>query len=99
MRDWLIFLGIIIITIISVIGAAKSHSWYPFECCSDNDCAPVDHAKLEIDHWILTSKHGTVIVPSTMQLRDSKDNKMHVCMVKDSDGNMKPLCVFIPSLN
>jgi hypothetical protein len=26
--------------------AAGAHSWYPKECCSDNDCRPVPCAEL-----------------------------------------------------
>ena len=29
-----------------VSGAATAHSWYPKECCHDNDCRPVPCAEL-----------------------------------------------------
>jgi hypothetical protein len=61
------------------------------------DCAPVDRAELQQgDTLVVTSKHGTGIVPASMTRRESKDNKMHVCMRPVRDGEMRVICVFLP---
>jgi hypothetical protein len=76
---------------------AGAHDWYPIECCSGYDCAPVDQAELqEGDTLVVTSKHGTGIVPAAMTRRESKDHRMHVCMRKSWDGQMRVICVFLP---
>ena len=80
---------------------ANGHSWYPPECCHDIDCAPVESAT-----WIVTgagdqllqvtSIHGIAIVPNWVLVRESKDNRMHVCMSYDEFGNRTVLCFFSP---
>ena len=45
---------------------------------------------------IVTTKHGTVIVPANFPRRESKDNQMHACMRPMSDGGMRLLCLFLP---
>lgn len=81
-----------------------AHSWYPPECCHDIDCAEVivitsvtmpDSNK---PIFILTTKHGTGIVPDNLPRRESKDTKMHACMLPGSDGKMKVICLFIPPI-
>lgn len=54
---------------------AYAHSWYPPECCSGQDCAPVESmtwlvlAGGELPQLVVTSKHGTVIVPHDFPVR------------------------------
>jgi hypothetical protein len=45
---------------------------------------------------IVTTKHGTVVVPANFPRRESKDNQMHACMRPTSDGGMRLLCLFLP---
>jgi hypothetical protein len=45
---------------------------------------------------IVTTKHGSVIVPANFPRRESKDNQMHACMRPTSDGTMRLLCLFLP---
>jgi hypothetical protein len=76
---------------------ASAHDWYPIECCHGMDCAPVDHAEVRDGATlVVTSKHGTGIVPSSMTRRESKDNRMHVCMRPVREGEMRVICVFLP---
>jgi hypothetical protein len=78
-------------------GPARAHDWYPMECCHGMDCAPVDHAELQSNATlIVTSRHGTAVVPATFPRRESKDSRMHVCMRPGSDGKMRIICVFFP---
>ncbi|MBN9263560.1 MAG: hypothetical protein J0I57_14875 [Hyphomicrobium sp.] len=90
-------LGLAVLPVLMIPAPASAHDWYPIECCSGIDCAPVDQAEFrEGDTLVVTTKHGTGIVPSSMTRRESKDNKMHVCMRKSWDGQMRVICVFLP---
>jgi hypothetical protein len=58
-----------------------AHSWYPKECCSGNDCAPVEKATWLVPvggglpQLVVTSGVGTAIVPNNFPVRDSKDGR------------------------
>lgn len=80
-----------------LVTPANAHDWYPIECCSGYDCAPVEQAKLhDGSELVVTSKHGTGIVPAAMPRRESKDHRMHVCMRPSTNGQMRVICVFLP---
>jgi hypothetical protein len=76
---------------------ARAHSWYPKECCSGNDCAPVEKvawlmpAGKGLPQLVVTSKIGTAIVPHDLPVRESKDGRMHVCI-----QDVWVVCLFIP---
>lgn len=82
---------------IVVATPAVAHEWYPRDCCSGFDCAPVERVEL-MDNaaFLVTSMHGTAVVPATFPKRDSQDNRMHVCMRPGQAGRMKPICLFMP---
>ena len=81
---------------------AIAHSWYPWDCCSDNDCAPVQaasyltQASSSSPVLIVKTIHGVVAVPADFPQKESKDGQMHACMRKEPDGSMKLLCLFMP---
>jgi hypothetical protein len=84
---------------------ARAHSWYPKECCHDGDCAPVDSITRFVPAaggqalLIVTSKHGTALVPEDFPVRESGDGRMHVCMVRsDTDpfSDIGVVCLFAP---
>jgi hypothetical protein len=74
--------------------AARAHDWYPQECCSGNDCRPMDPIKERVEThadgyevWFFfreaTDPPGPLIfvhdfVPM-QKARWSKDNQFHVC--------------------
>ena len=78
-----------------VSGAATAHSWYPKECCHDNDCRPVPCAELTVTNLGLMWR--SVVIFNEIQTRDSPDQLCHVC-VKSQTGYMPylPICVFVP---
>ena len=45
---------------------------------------------------LVTTRHGSVVVPANFPRRESKDNQMHACMRPTSDGTMRLLCLFLP---
>jgi hypothetical protein len=84
---------------------ARAHSWYPHECCSGEDCAPVDNiawlvpAGGGLPQLVVTSKHGTAVVPRDFPVRQSKDSRMHVCLQHsptDPFSDITVLCLFMP---
>jgi hypothetical protein len=89
---------------------AAAHDWYPMECCSGLDCAPVEKVEMlpgppiasvtggpvTLGAMMVTTKHGTVAVPATFPRRESKDNRMHACMRPGEGGKMRLICIFIP---
>ena len=92
-----------------VATAAAAHDWYPIECCSGMDCAPVE--KVEIislqsagimgsaplpGSMRITTKHGSVIVPANFPRRESKDNQMHACIRTSTGGTPRLICLFLP---
>lgn len=90
-------LGLAFLLALIIPAPASAHDWYPIECCHGMDCAPVEHAeRSEGNTLIVTSKHGTGIVPSSMTRRESQDSRMHVCMRRSWDGQMRVICVFLP---
>ena len=99
--------------LLAVATPAAVHDWYPMECCSTMDCAPVE--KVEIlqgpamasmlgatssssmsSSMLVTTKHGTAIVPANFPRRESKDHRMHVCMRPGEGGTMRLICIFMP---
>jgi len=79
-----------------------AHEWYPPECCQGTDCAPVLSVQTlpalnspSPPAMVVTTKHGSVVVPGEFPRRQSKDNRMHACM-KQGVTRMHLLCLFIP---
>ena len=81
-----------------MIQAAAAHDWYPRECCSGIDCAPVERLEALPDSSLrLTSRIGTTIVPASFPRQESPDHQMHICMVRYSHfDDMRPVCLFVP---
>ena len=92
----------------AAVSKVLAHSWYPLECCSSMDCAPVDKVEIVSQHaiasflappanasvpssMVITTKHGTVVVPVNFKMRESQDGGMHACIVKG-----KLVCLFMP---
>ena len=45
---------------------------------------------------MVTTKHGSVIVPANFQRRESKDHRMHACMRPAEGATMRLICIFMP---
>ena len=49
---------------------------------------------------VVTTKHGSAVVPANFPRRDSKDNRMHACMrpsaTPSESGAMRLICIFLP---
>src|SRR5262245_21010363 len=60
-----------------VSGAATAHSWYPKECCHDNDCRPVSCAELKVMTNGDVAWKGVLYFSAPMR-RESLDGQCHV---------------------
>ena len=45
---------------------------------------------------LVTTKHGSVVVPANFPRRESKDHRMHACMRPGQGGSMRLICIFLP---
>jgi hypothetical protein len=103
-KKWLLAL------LLSTATPAAAHDWYPLECCHEQDCAPVDRAEIvptpttsdpsgapaSMPAMVVTTKYGTVTVPANFPRRESKDHRMHACMMPNGLGQMQLICIFMP---
>lgn len=84
---------------LTLCGEARAHSWYPWECCSERDCFPVEpNAVREVSGgWLL--EDGTFVAYN--EARPSPDGRFHVCRREDGKGALirqkeKPACFWAP---
>ena len=81
------------------LGTSKvsAHSWYPYECCSDQDCAPATVEILSQHEIKLTNKFGSIIIdPTKTKARPSQDEHYHACLRSNGNGGLTLLCWFAP---
>lgn len=77
---------------------AHPHGWYPWECCSNEDCAPVEKVEMVSQGRRVTTRHGTVLVPVDYRpVKVSQDAQFHACMRRGETGEMELICWFEPS--
>lgn len=73
-----------------------AHHWYPLECCSGQDCKPVDC--LELKETGKGIKYKDITFTKDM-IKPSQDLQCHVCLGESKDitgqTNYTPRCVFI----
>ena len=106
-RNWLLA------ALLAAATPAAAHDWYPMECCSGMDCAPVEKVEIlqapaiasflptqaqasAVGGMLVTTKHGSVVVPANFPRRESKDSRMHACMRPGQNESMRLICIFLP---
>src|SRR5262245_9954736 len=100
---WLTFVTLVLLAI--CLGIAKSHEWYPNECCNVGDCRPVACADLteetrvnargfEIQVLVYTNS-GKKFFSLWDAVRPSPDEKCHACFWR---GTFNMRCVFMPQV-
>lgn len=74
-----------------LLSSAIAHSWYPHECCSDRDCAPIPENQipkpLDGGNWQLFD--GTYV--DRAKVKWSPDGHYHLCQM-----GAVVLCLFVP---
>ena len=96
----LVLVGALLIWfVVSVVSSveAQAHSWYPTECCSDTDCAPIPIAETPKEEnggfTLLDGRHVDY-----KSLRMSPDQQWHLCELKQPETvrDRKILCLYAP---
>ena len=84
---------------------AYPHDWYPHDCCHDQDCSPVDKVTWFTPSgggrplMIISTRHGTAIVPDDLPTQQSNDGRMHACLrhsLGDPYVDVSVICFFVP---
>ncbi len=90
--------AIAVAMMLACITTAEGHSWYPHNCCHNNDCKSVPCGELtETTHGLMW--RGIVIFNET-QVKPSQDQLCHVCVKQQVDMvPYVPLCVFVPPVS
>ena len=84
----------------------KAHSFYTWECCSDQDCWPMGDDKdarepeprLQNGYWVLSDGQRVRV----QDARPSPDGRFHVCRrYGQANGSVirpegKPVCLYTP---
>ncbi len=83
--------------LLSVAGVAAHQApsgWaYGLECCSNQDCRPVEVDQVEDlggGKWRFDG-----LTFEGKQVKPSQDNRFHVCIWKRSDGTRVPMCIYV----
>lgn len=79
-------------------GELQAHSWYDLDCCSGNDCAPVDNIIQNTDSVYAKTIHGIAPILDTTRQLISKDERLHACIIKMKNGDFIR-CLYIPPTN
>lgn len=78
-----------LLLVTSVTSVILAHSWYPYSCCSERDCAPTtSYERVEGGYM----SEG-VFFPDSI-VKPSQDNQAHKCVNRLNT----PLCFFIPQV-
>jgi len=93
------FLALLPVATVFSIIPLKAHDWYPIECCSGQDCAPVTAVSFvaaqpdEPPVMVVTTMFGTKPVPKNLVPKESPDSRMHACIYQ---GHL--ICLFLPPM-
>ena len=95
----LVSLGILspIGTLLLPLSGASAHSWYPWECCSEKDCAPITMSETPLEKdggfYLTDGRHI-----SYKEVKPSPDGQWHLCEQKwpANPAARKILCVYAP---
>lgn len=97
LRDACNYLLIIFIAVFAWSHPATAHSWYPWECCSDYDCAPIPLAETptERDGGFALQDGRHVVY---REIKPSPDGRWHLCEQKHQPltKDRKILCLWAP---
>jgi hypothetical protein len=72
-------------------------SWYPKECCHDEDCQPVATVRVSPQGlWMTTIRGQTILVGSDEPRRQSPDMRWHICLGLVGHNDIGIQCLFEP---
>lgn len=87
-----IILSLLIIA--STNTALEAHDWYPFACCSINDCHPIACEAIT-ERGKALAYHGFGFYDQ--MIKPSQDGACHVCISNEFNKDFTPVphCIFI----
>lgn len=90
----------IIIAVWLMVGQSWAHDWYPPNCCSGMDCAPIpmDDVRLTPEGFVIPGNPEVVPYssPKIRQTPPEGGNQYHLCSrAGKRDGEV--LCLYIPN--
>lgn len=77
-------------------GDARAHDWYPYDCCSDKDCAPIAESAVQFTPagWLVRRTGETIPFDA---VRTSPDGQFHLCS-RGGKPDGKTICLFTPGI-
>lgn len=93
MRLWIVFAAAAAIVVAT---AALGHSWYPPECCSGDDCRPLqDNEVAEHVRPLQNGRWHIVKWNIDVDMKDwSPDGKFHIC-----ESQHRFYCLYVPRVS
>ncbi|WP_342361429.1 hypothetical protein [Terrarubrum flagellatum] len=94
MAGFLVRVAMLIAIAALCVSGSRAHEWYPAECCSGNDCAPISAQAVSEtpDGYVVTIEPGShpmwpqdgraalVHVIAYKAARRSQDGRFHICI-------------------
>jgi hypothetical protein len=96
------FLATLAVSTFTLPEPASAHDWYPVECCSDKDCAPIDgnaDVSATAEGWVVQAT-GEVIAYDDRRIRMTPrdvGNSFHRCTMGGLPEG-RTICLFVPAL-
>lgn len=91
--------------LLALASTALAHSWYPHECCHDQDCYPIKDDEVELlssGAYLIKATREVFSPPgstlSDKHFRYSPDGSFHRCSFGGSRDSTS-ICLFIPQPN
>jgi hypothetical protein len=76
------------------------HSWYPFECCHDDDCHKAEVISSDKNGITLKVNKDTIVVSNLFSRRPSQDDSYHICYRRfinfQGEESTTIFCFFVP---
>lgn len=96
MKRRVIIGAVLTIACIAWTPSAGAHEWYPPECCSGYDCAPISEMERLPDGSLLVSNTNgdSTVFPAGFQVRIPEDDGRHACI---APYTKRPICLFLPA--
>lgn len=83
---------IFVLCMILFVSPSFSHSWYDYDCCSDQDCEPV---KIQTDsngNYAIIKNGQKWYIDKPRLIRPSQDDQYHVCIYMN-----QVYCLYVPT--
>ena len=99
-RGGLLTVALLLAAVCAEMSRATAHSWYPKDCCSDQDCISADEVSVDANGSVTVFVGSLrIVVPRDLRVRSSPDGRSHVCFrtVTSEEGSfISPICFFRP---